>query len=212
MPACTTTNYAACFNPLVDYGYGVLDVPHRVIIAPIWQLPFGRDRRWGRSGVANALAGGWTLSAVVNLQSGFPIGFTQSDNTLFSGANRPNLTGTSFEMPGGFADRLASADHPTATWINPLAITAAPAGTYGNAPRLITDVRTPPIKNTDVSFTKNFGLTGGKTAQIKVEIVNLFNRVQTNSIGVTAGNSTFGQISSQSGFMRLTQVMFRFTF
>jgi trimeric autotransporter adhesin len=213
MPGCTTTNYAACFNPLVDYGFGVLDVPHRVIIAPIWQLPFGRDRRWGnRSGLANALAGGWTASAVVNLQSGFPIGFTQTDNTLLGGANRPNLTGVGFETPGDFADRLASADHPTATWINRDAISPAAAGTYGNAPRLMTDVRTPPIKNTDVSLSKNIGLSGGKSAQIKVEVINLFNRVQTNSINVTAGNAAFGQISSQSGFMRVTQVMFRFTF
>jgi hypothetical protein len=42
--------------------------------------------------------------------------------------------------------------------------------------------------------------------------VNLFNRVQTNTIGVSAGSSTFGQISNQSGFMRLTQIMFRFSF
>ena len=37
-------------------------------------------------------------------------------------------------------------------------------------------------------------------------------QAQTNSINVTAGNSAYGQISSQSGFMRVTQVMFRFTF
>src|SRR6185503_11712253 len=212
MPGCTTTSYAACFNPLVDYGYGVLDVPHRVIIAPIWQLPFGRDRRWGKSVIGNLLAGGWTVSAVVNLQSGFPIGFTQTDNTLFANANRPNLTGVAFETAGDLADRIASADHSTATWINGNAVVAAPAGTYGNGPRLITDVRTPPIKNTDVSFAKNIGLSGGKSAQIKVEVINLFNRVQTNSINITAGNSSFGQITSQSGFMRLTQVMFRYTF
>ncbi len=99
-PGCTTTSYAACFNPLVDYGYGILDVPHRVIIAPIWQLPFGKDRRWATSGVANAIAGGWTVAAVINMQSGFPIGLTQTDNTLLGGANRPNLTGTGFETPG----------------------------------------------------------------------------------------------------------------
>ena len=34
MPACATTNYAACYNPDVDYGYGLLDVPHRLILAP----------------------------------------------------------------------------------------------------------------------------------------------------------------------------------
>jgi hypothetical protein len=43
-------------------------------------------------------------------------------------------------------------------------------------------------------------------------VINLFNRVQTNSIAVTAGTSTFGQVTSQSGFMRLSQIMFRFTF
>jgi hypothetical protein len=212
MPACANTTLAACFDPMAEYGTGILDVPHRVIIAPIWQLPFGRDRRWAKGTVGNLLAGGWTISAVVNMQSGFPIGLLQSDNTLFAGANRPNLTGVGFETSGSFPDRLASADHATATWINPAAVTAAPAGTYGNAPRLITDVRTPPIKNTDVSFTKNFGLTGGRSAQIKLEIVNLFNRVQTNSINITTGGAAFGQISSQSGFMRLTQVMFRYSF
>jgi len=214
MPGCTTTSYAACFNPLVDYGYSILDVPHRVILAPIWQLPFGKDRRWATSGVGNALAGGWTMSAVVNMQSGFPIGLTQTDNTLLGGANRPNLTGTSFETPGSVEDRLASADHPTATWLNPAAISAAPAGTYGNAPRTITDVRTPPIKNTDLSFSKTIGLSGGKSAQIKFEIINLFNQVQLTWLTsqVTTGSSTFGQISTQSGFMRLTQVMFRYTF
>jgi len=213
MPACTTTDMAACFNPLTEYGFGVLDVTHRVILAPIWQLPFGKGRQFAnQSRTADLLAGGWTAAVVVNLQSGFPIGLAQSDNTLFGGANHPNLTGTGFEMSGSFADRLASADHPTATWINPAAVTAAPAGTYGNAPRLITDVRTPPIMNADLSVSKSLPMGGGKSAQIKIEIINLFNRVQTNSIGVTAGSSTFGQISSQSGFMRLTQVMFRFTF
>ena len=58
--------------------------------------------------------------------------------------------------------------------------------------------------------------TGASSALIMpgldVEVINLFNRVQTNSINVTAGNSAFGQITSQSGFMRVTQVMFRFTF
>ncbi len=213
MPVCTTTALAACFNPTAEYGYGILDVPHRVILAPIWQLPFGKDRKFGNtSRAANLLAGGWTASAIVNFQSGFPIGLAQSDNTLFAGANRPNLTGVDFSTSGSFPDRLASADHSTATWLNPAAVSAAPAGTYGNAPRLMTDVRTPPIMNTDVSFTKNVGLGGGKTAQVKLEVVNLFNRVQTNSIAVTAGSSTFGQITSQSGFMRVTQVMFRFGF
>jgi hypothetical protein len=215
MPACGSSNpfTTACFNPLSEYGIGVLDVTHRMIFAPIWQLPFGKDRRWANGGgAADAILGGWTVSSVINLQSGFPIGMTQSDNTLFSGATRPRLTGASFETSGSRADRIASADHPTATWINAGAVAAVAAGTFGDAPRLETDVRTPNIINTDLSVSKNFRAGGSKTAQVKLEMINLFNRVQTNSIASTAGSSTFGQITSQSGFMRITQVMFRFSF
>src|SRR5262249_8949373 len=38
---------AMCFDPLVDYGIGVLDTPHRLVIAPILELPFGRGKPIG---------------------------------------------------------------------------------------------------------------------------------------------------------------------
>jgi hypothetical protein len=199
---------------MADYGYGILDVPHRVIIQPILEFPFGEGHRWAQGGLANLLAGGWSASAIVTLQSGFPIGISQSDNTgLLGGAQRPNLvSGVDLSTSGTLEDRLASADHPTATWLNPAAFTTAAAGTFGTGPRTITDVRTPLQENVDISLSKNIRFSGGKTAQVKVEVFNLFNRVTTNSIATTVGSSTFGQITSQSGFMRLTQVMFRFTF
>ena len=129
---------------MADYGPGILDVPHRVVIAPQWELPFGKDRRWGGT-IVNLLAGGWTAAAAIDLQSGFPIGVTQNDNTgLMGGRSGPTLLMASISaLPGNRADRLASADHPTATSINPAAYTTAATNTFGNAPRLQTDVRTP---------------------------------------------------------------------
>jgi hypothetical protein len=187
-----------------------------VIIAPVVELPFGRGKKWGStSDVAEWLAGGWVLSAAVNLQSGFPLSVQQSDNTgTFSGVQRPNIvSGVDLGTPGSLADRLASADHPTATWINKDAFTVAPLFTYGNAPRTITDVRTPPQYNVDGVFIKNLRF-GTKTAQVKIEMLNLFNRVNTRALNGrnTVGNSNFGQTAVQAGFMRITQVMFRFSF
>ena len=125
-----------------------------------------------------------------NFQSGFPIGLAESDNTLFSGATRPNIvSGVDLATSGDLAARLASADHSTATWLNSAAVTAVAAGTFGNAPRRETDARTPRIVNTDLSVSKSFDLSGGKSAQLKFEGINLFNRVQTNSIGITACRS-----------------------
>jgi hypothetical protein len=210
-PACQVGQQftTACYDPTAEYQTGILDVPHRIIVAPIWQLPSPSTK----SGPVSWLAANWTAAAVFNFQSGFPIGLAESDNTLFSGATRPNLvSGVDLATAGDLAGRLASADHPTATWLNGAAVTTVAAGTFGNAPRLETDARTPRIINTDLSVSKSFGLSGGRAAQIKFEVINLFNRVQTNSIAITAGSSTFGQINTQSGFMRLSQVMFRYTF
>ena len=96
---------------------------------------------------------------------------------------------------------------------NPNGFLPAPAGAWGNAPRVITDVRTPIQTETDLSVSKNVGLSSGKQFQIKIEIINLFNRVQLrgNQMNTTQGNSAFGTIVSQGGFMRTTQVMFRYS-
>jgi hypothetical protein len=206
------------YNPDADYTYSLLDVPHRVIIAPIAELPFGKGKKWGsNSSAAEWIAGGWMLSAAINLQSGFPLSVQQSDNTgTFAGGSvqRPNLVpGADLATSGSYADRLASADHPTAAWINPAAFTTAPAFTYGNAPRTITDLRSPNQYNVDGVFIKNLRF-GSKTGQIKIEMLNLLNRVQVRALNGrnTVGNSNFGQTAVQAGFMRITQVMFRFSF
>ena len=125
---------------------------------------------------------------------------------------RPNIvSGVDLSTPGSFEDRLASADHPTATWWNPAAFTAAPSFTFGNAPRTITDLRTPVQANVDGVFIKNLRF-GTKTAQIKIEMLNLLNRVNIRANRSSISNSNFGQIGVQAGFMRITQVMFRYSF
>lgn len=207
---------SSSYDPRADYAYGILDTPHRFIMSPIVMLPFGQGRKWANSkGLLDTIVGGWTAAAIVTIQSGFPISVQQSDNTgTFGGAQRPNVvSGVDVGTAGAWLDRLASADHPGAAWLNAAAFTVAPAFTFGNAPRTITAVRTPPQRNVDLSVAKNIGIGGGSdVAQVKVEVVNLLNRVTTNSIATTLGSSTFGRISSQSGFMRLVQFTFRYSF
>jgi trimeric autotransporter adhesin len=207
----------ACYDPMSEYGYSILDVPHRIIIAPIIQLPFGAGRKWATGRVADLLIGGWTISAAINLQSGFPLNIQQTPNSFLGGntANRPNIKpGVDLATPGSFEDRLASADHPTATWLNPAAFELAPAGTFGNAPRTITDLRTPPQYNADASFIKNFTLAGTRSAELKIEVLNMFNRPNLRTLrnANTFGNTNFGQITTQGGFMRIVQFMFRYRF
>jgi hypothetical protein len=203
-----------CFDPLVDYDYSILDVPHRVILAPIVQLPSPASK----SGLANWLGAGWTAAAVFNWQAGYPIGVSQSNSTanLQGNGQRPNLvSGVDMATTGDQAARLASADHPSAAWLNAAAFSTAPGNTFGDAPRVITDVRTPIQTSTDLSVSKSISLAGSKQAQVKIEIINVFNQVQArgNQMNTTyaTNNSSFGTIVSQGGFMRMTQVMFRYS-
>jgi hypothetical protein len=219
MPACAAGQdfTTACYNPDSEFAYSLLDVPHRVIIAPIIQLPFGNGRKWANaSKAADLLVGGWTISAAMNMQSGFPINIQQAADSRLGGnnANRPNLSGADLATSGSFEDRLASANHPTATWINAAAFTAAPTGTFGNAPRTLTDLRSPNQYNVDASFIKDFRFTQTKVGTLKFEMLNLMNRVNVRSLrnANTFGNANFGQTTAQAGFMRITQIMFRFSF
>jgi hypothetical protein len=153
------------------------------------------------------------------MQSGFPINVQQSNpNGALNGgvAARPNIvSGVDLATPGSYEDRLASADHPTATWINPAAFSLVSFGQFGNAPRTITDLRTPGQANVDASFIKNFRLGGSRNAQVKIEMLNLLNRPNVRALqgaNTFAPGNSFGQTTLQSGFMRITQLMFRFTF
>ena len=71
------------------------DVAHRVAIAGVWQLPFGRERMWGSdwNRVVDLALGGWSLSGVFSRQSGMPLAVTQSGGSIWDGTQRPNLIG-----------------------------------------------------------------------------------------------------------------------
>ncbi|HZT77389.1 MAG TPA: hypothetical protein VFA27_12085, partial [Vicinamibacterales bacterium] len=219
-PACTGNDLAACYDPLAEYSNSLLDVPHRLVVAPTFQLPFGKGKKWGnQSQLANLVGGNWDISFIWIFQSGYPINLTQNDNLggtmLGAYAQRPNIVpGVDPTCSGDYAACLSSADHPTATWVNPAAFSIAPNFTYGNAPRTLTSVRTPTQNNVDLSVIKGVLFPGGKSAQLKLEVLNLFNRVtmRGNTTSDTLGSTNFEQWNQQSGFQRLLQVMLRFNF
>ena len=67
--------------------------------------------------------------------------------------------------------------------------------------------------NVDGVFIKNFSF-GTKQAQLKIEMLNLFNRPNVRALSGrnNISNSNFGQTGVQAGFTRITQVMFRYSF
>jgi hypothetical protein len=206
--------WSPTYQPDVDYGLSLLDMRHKLVLSPIVELPFGQGRTYlERGGWLDYLVGGWRVSAVVLVQSGFPLGVSQTPNTtnLNGAGQRPNLVpGADFVVPGDVTDRLRNnpADN---LYLNPGAFAVAPAFTFGNAPRILPGVRSVGRYSTDVAFDKEFR-TGGRTrATLRLEVINLFNTPWYTSLASTNfGAANFGQVTTQANLSRFSQVTVRF--
>jgi hypothetical protein len=205
-----TTGMQNTYDLDAEYSIGLLDVPHKLVISPIVQLPFGEGRRWAQSGLAAALLGDWTISSIISFESGFPVSiWMNSQNTqAFTRVQRANPGSGDAETTGSRSDRL----RPVGDWLNASAFSQPAPFTLGTLPRTLDDVRTPHRNNWDFVASKDIRLTQGARGQIRVEVLNVTNTVKVRGPVTALGSSTFGQISAQSGFMRLTQIMFRASF
>jgi hypothetical protein len=196
---------SAYYDPDLEYGRSLLDSPHKLVIAPTLNVPGD-----------GALLGGWSVTGVVTLQSGFPIGVTQNQTTtpfLFGGTQRPNVVpGQDFVVPGDITSRIVANVNDN-EYLNKSAFSAAPANLFGNAPRMLPGVLSPWRNNVDLSVSKRVNTGGGTTASARVEVLNVFDTVQWAAPTSAAfGNAAFGQIRNQANNMRMMQFTFRFGF
>lgn len=205
------------FDPDSEYSRSLLDSPHKLSITPIVQLPFGEGRRFlDGGGISNLLFGNWTISAVIQMQSGFPIGVSQSTNTnaYMLGANqRPNIVEGQPFVLSDITARLRR-DPNDDRYLNVDAFTNAPAGTFGNAPRTLPGAYSPWRNSTDLAINKDIRFGGDKRATLRLEVINLFDNPWYASMASTAfGNvANFGRVDEQGNYSRTMQITGRFSF
>jgi hypothetical protein len=207
---------SAKYNPDVDYGLSLSDMPHKLVIAPILQLPFGVGRAYlSNGGFLDYVVGGWSVSAVGLIQSGFPIPVTQAPNTtnLNGSGQRPNLvSGASIQRPGDITDRL-EANPRDNLYLDPAAFSLAPAFTLGNAPRILPGVRSPARNSIDLAMNKDFRIGPTARATVRLEVLNLLDTPWYSRLAsASVGNANFGQVTRQANYSRFSQITVRFTF
>jgi hypothetical protein len=194
------------YDLAAEYSRSLLDMPHRVVLSPIVELPFGEGKPWTTKGLANIIAGGWTVSVIATYESGQPLNVVQNaDNTgSFSGVQRPNWTGADPTTPGSTIDRLIN-------YINPAAYEAAQPFTFGTGARTDPRIRSPFRTNYDMVLAKTLSVGTSLKAQIRLEMLNTTNNPKFVGGGDSRfGRSSFGTISRQAGFPRTTQFLLRF--
>jgi hypothetical protein len=165
------------------------DVAHRVVITGTYELPFGRDRRFG-SNVnrwVNWLAGGWNLSGMALMQSGMPLQVTQSGGNIWDGTQRPNLIGDP-STSGRMQDRLNG-------YFNAAAFLQPPIDVPGSAPRNL-NYRGPGIKTLDAALLKSIPTVESQRIEIRLEATNVTNTPMfADPGGLSFGATNFGQIT-----------------
>jgi carboxypeptidase family protein len=191
------------------------DVPQRLVLGAVLDLPFGRGKKYASnvSGVADKLISGWGIDTIVTFQRGFPIiiggcpGPLSNSGIPNTGCARPNRTALSHNMSGSVDQRLTE-------WFDTSVFTKPTDFSYGNDSRTEPNIRTDGVKNFDFAFFKDtkFGPDQRLGAQFRAEFFNGFNHPQFNPPDSGFGDSNFGRVSAQYNLPRLVQFGLRFTF
>lgn len=181
--AVRTNGHVMFGAPLeADWSVSTYDVKYAFSTSVLYDLPFGRNRRFmsnaGR--FMNAVVGGWSLSGVGRIQGGVPlVVFLRDDNRLGIEGNvraiRPDL------VPGvPLINPRWSRDCPVGQncepYFNPAAFMRPAKGTLGDAPRTLDDARWPTMHFLDLSIQKNFSFgSRQRRLQLRVDAINALN-------------------------------------
>ena len=207
------------YNRDADYTVSGGDIPLRLTVAPIVELPFGPGHRWLNSGVASHVLGGWRAAAVYSVSSGSPFGITDKSygycNAAHTLTNRPNMIGD--PLPAGFNQTIdrwfdtSAFDFSGTCPAQNLVVTSFPGDptkAFGNAPRYFSNIRNPGVNNVDLSLQKDFGLTGGDQGRLRfrADFFNLFNHPQFGEAASDPTDPNFGRILRTSVNNRTVQL------
>jgi hypothetical protein len=150
----------------------------------------------------NFLASDWTVSAIANLQTGFPFTPQLGYNPTGNGDTRnpvrpnwnPNFNGELYPRTPG-------------EWFNPEAFLPPATGTYGNVSR---DALTGPgSAGLDLSATKNAHLTERVGLQFRAEFFNVLNHTNFLTPNPVVYSSATSGISPSAGVVTSTSTTSR---
>ncbi len=159
-----------------------------MITSLIWELPFGRGRKFG-AGMSRALdmaVGGWTLTAITTFQTGTPIIMSS-----------PNRTGSPFvtHRPNRLCDgKLDSIDiRADRRFLDPVCWATPEQGHFGNSSR--NPLLGPGLNNWDVGIQKFFAIREDVRLQFRTELFNAFNHAQFGHPNADTGSgANFGLV------------------
>jgi hypothetical protein len=175
-----------------EFGRSGYDQPLNNTTSVVWELPFGKGRKFASSmsPVMEGILGGWRIVGINLAASGVPINLSYSPTAAFSVGGtvtyRPNLSGDPLTPNGGVSN-----------YLNPATVIVPTDQTqpFGNAPR--NAARGTPFNQLDLGLHKSFGLQGDqKRIEARIEAFNVFNHTNFQTANGNRSSSAFGTITS----------------
>jgi hypothetical protein len=212
-------NIINAWDPAAQKGVSSFDATHQFNANWIYEMPFGRGRAFGKDSnrLLDAFIGGWQLSGLFRLTSGFPV---TVDNGF---SNFP----TNFEMEGN-ADKVGHVT--TGVYFNtgtPNIFSNGPAAINSFAPAYAgesgtrNNIRGDGYFGIDLGLAKRWVLPWSEkqSLQFRWEVFNITNSVRfdaqssllSNSLGLGSGSS-FGNYSGLLTNPRIMQFALRYEF
>ena len=193
-------------DPGVTYGPNESYRNHEFILTQVYELPFGKGKRWaGNVGTAaNALVGGWSLNSATTFSSG--LGWTPGLNSCAASIDQGPCIA---DVKGSVKDGPRSGDRRAPGYwfqttggvgLKALGATAGPWGQtatldgFGNAG--INQFRGPKYFNTSASIFKSVALGEKVRAQLEFKFYNVFNHVNLDRPNRCVDCSNGGQITA----------------
>jgi hypothetical protein len=193
--------------PSLNVGDSGNDARQRLVLGYVYAIPsLHHVVAWA----PDRVFGGWKISGITTLQSGFPINFTDSSPTslscdsfdFYACADGPNQLGAVHTLDPRTATFTQGGQTSNGYLFDPRLFSVAAVGTFGNTRR--NSLHGPGINNTDFALIKDTKITERTSFQMGIEAYNLFNHTQfctatscaTSNIETSGsqGGTTFGRI------------------
>ncbi|PYU92505.1 MAG: TonB-dependent receptor [Acidobacteria bacterium] len=187
-----------------DKGHSTFDVPHRFVYSYVYELPFGRGKRFGSgmNPVLNKIAGGWQVTGITTFSMGQfrtpSLGVDWLNLGAFS-QNRPNIVG----------DYKSGRSLPDA-YLNPAAFDRQTTHVQGNAGR--NSIEQPGVNNWDLGVVKNTRAGERFNLQFRCEMFNAWNHTQFGTADLNVASGNFGKIGGVLVGARRMQFGLRLTY
>ena len=182
----------AFYNPNYSRSLETNDIPQRLVMSFLWELPFGKGKPHVSHGLASQILGNWQVGGITVFQSGIPLRIAASDTTGL----------LDFPLNVGRPNRLKdpvlpSGERTTDRWFDTSAFAIAPAFTLPNDSLNQPRLRDPGRSNFDISFIRSQNFKERYNLQFRAEFYNLFNTPALslgNGSSVTVNAPQFGRI------------------